>query len=120
MPSVSPRGLWVQGSRFCWGARGAPGARGEPSPVRFVRRSAPKLFDYQVLYAYLHDDEAYDKVLAAKVHPRMALRHFFMGSHIDARCKCTLKDTCSSYVKHDALWAKILYDLTNNAQKLGF
>jgi hypothetical protein len=56
--SRSPRGLWAQGGRFCWGARGAPGARGEPSPVRFVHRSAPKLFDYEVLYAYLHDDEA--------------------------------------------------------------
>ena len=110
---AAPRGLWVQGGRFRWGARGAPGARGEPSPVRFVRGSAPKLF-----YAYLHDDEAYDKVLVAKVHPRMALRHFFMGSHIDTRWKCTLQDTCSSYVKHDALWAKVLYDLTNNAYKI--
>ena len=51
MQGETPRRL-SKGGRFCWGARGAPGARGEPSPIRFVRRSAWKLFDYQFLYAY--------------------------------------------------------------------
>jgi hypothetical protein len=59
---TSPR-TPLDGGRFCWGARGAPGARGGPSPVHFVRRTAPKKIDCEFLYAY----QPFIKATSAKI-----------------------------------------------------
>jgi hypothetical protein len=78
-PRTSTTRRLSKGGRFCWGARGAPGARGEPPPVRFVRRSTRKYIDYQFYTHTSHDDEAYDKVPAVKVHPRHGIMEEYHG-----------------------------------------